>query len=761
MAEGGALLRRYVGLTPASRVRIPPSPFNEAAGAAAVPAAAPAALCDTRPVSYRIAVDTGGTFTDVVVADEHGHLHVAKALSTYDRAFSAVAEALSQCVPALGTSVEAILARSSQLTYGTTRATNAIVERKTARTAFLSTAGFPDILLLREGGKLGPFTPQEYQAAYVPRYLTFEIGERIDAEGGVLVPLDEASVLAAIRACREHEVEAVAVCLLWSTVNGAHEARVGELLAEHLPGVPVTLSHRLNPVIREYRRASSAAIDASLKPLMQAFLSRLESDLQAAGFAGNMLISTSFGGSWPTGEVVQRPIYSVGSGPAMAPVAGVAYGSREPELAGSGLLVCDTGGTTFDVSLVSGGHIHFTDETWLGGKWTGHITGTRAVDVRSIGAGGGSIIWLDEAGLLHVGPRSAGADPGPACYGRGGTLPTITDAALVLGYLDAGRFLDGRLPLDAAAAERSLEPVAARLSLTVRELARGAFHLMTQSLVTAIREISVAQGIDPRELTIVAGGGASGFNCVQFGRELGCRRVLMPRTASALSACGGLFSDVISSFSVSQYAETRARDLDAVNATLGRAAGEAEAFLAAVAGLHPTATSLEAFVDARYPKQVWELETPLAATSLSESDIRRLEESFHAIHERVFAVSEPGQYLECLTWKIRATAVLEKPDLVPPAHAGGGGGGGNPGHAGPPTPLRRQPVTFADSAAPLDTPVYAGGDLAPGAVIDGPAIVVEPTTTLVVDPGATARVTALGSYLIDVGHPAPAAEARP
>ena len=267
----------------------------------------------------------------------------------------------------------------------------------------------------------------------------------------MLVPLDEQSVLATVRACVEHEVEAIAVCLLWSTVNGAHEARIGELLAEHLPAVPVTLSHRLNPVIREYRRASSAAIDASLKPLMQTFLQTLDDDLRVAGFAGNVLISTSFGGSWPTEQVVARPIYSVGSGPAMAPVAGVAYSASEPDL-GSGLLVCDTGGTTFDVSLVSEGKIHTSDETWLGGKWTGHITGTRAVDVSSIGAGGGSIIWIDEGGLLHVGPRSAGSDPGPACYGRGGALPTITDAALVLGFLDPDAFLGGRLVLDRGAA---------------------------------------------------------------------------------------------------------------------------------------------------------------------------------------------------------------------------------------------------------------------------------------------------------------------
>ncbi len=694
---------------------------------------------------FRIAVDTGGTFTDVVVADEEGRLHISKALTTYERGFAAVEEALGQLAPELGLSVAEILARSSQFTYGTTRSTNAIVERKTARTALLTTAGFPDILLLREGGKIGPFRQQEYEPAYIPRYLTFEIEERMDAEGGVLVALAEDSVIAAAQACAEQRVEAVAVCLLWSTVNGAHETRVGELLAEHLPGVPVTLSHRLNPVLREYRRASSAAIDASLKPLMQAFLQALDDDLRAAGFTANMLVSTSFGGSWPTSEVVARPIYSVGSGPAMAPVAAVAYGSREPEARGR-LLVCDTGGTTFDVSLVSEGKIHHTDETWLGGKWTGHITGTRAVDVSSIGAGGGSIVRVDEGGLLHIGPMSAGADPGPACYGRNGVLPTITDAALVLGFLDPNAFLGGRLVLDRTAAEAALAPVAAQLGLEVRELARGAFRVMTQNLVTAIRAITIAQGIDSREFTIFAGGGASGLDCVQFGRELGCQKALMPRTAGALSACGALFSDVISSFSVNRFTETRANGFAEANRALADATEQAEAFLAGVTGLGAGSTSLDAFVDARYPKQVWELETPLPARVLDEAAVHTLEETFHALHERVFAVSEPGQYLECLTWRIRATATLPKPELVAT----------EPTRAAP-AALRVQPVTFAETSAPIETEVYAGADLTAGMEISGPAIVVEPTTTLVIDPGATVRVTPLGSYLIDLGT----AEGRP
>jgi N-methylhydantoinase A len=392
-------------------------------------------------MGFRISVDTGGTFTDVVVADEEGVLHLAKAPTDLERAFQSIENALEQLAPELELGVGELLARTDVFTYGTTRATNAIVEGRTARTAFLTTEGFPDVLLLREGGKLEPFRQLPYPPPYVPRYLTFEVRERIDSEGDVFVPLDERSVLDAIGEARRLEAEAVAVCLIWSIVNPAHELRVGELLELEWPEVPFTLSHRLNPIIREYRRASSAAIDASLKPLMQAYLRTMEHDLRAAGLTGHIFVATSFGGAWRPAEVVERPIYSVGSGPSMAPVAALTYARAEHAEQGHDLIVCDTGGTTFDVGLVSGGEINYTAETWLGGRWIGHITGTRAVDVKSIGAGGGSIVWIDPGGLLRVGPRSAGADPGPACYGRGGTEPTITDAAVVLGWIDPEYFL--------------------------------------------------------------------------------------------------------------------------------------------------------------------------------------------------------------------------------------------------------------------------------------------------------------------------------
>src|SRR5262245_13883274 len=419
---------------------------------------------------YRIAVDTGGTFSDVVVVDEEGDLSLSKAPTTPERIFSGISEALAQGAAERGLTLSELLAESELFTYGTTAATNAIITGRTARTAFLTTEGFGDTLVLREGGKLHPFdfrTP--YPRPYVPRRLTFEVRERITSEGEILVPIDRGELRKTLTALAEKEPEAVAVSLLWSIVNPAHEEAVAEALEEALPGIPYTLSHRLNPIIREYRRASSAAIDASLKPLMQWHLREMEADLAAAGFTGELVVVTSFGGVLGLEDVAGRPIYSVNSGPATAPVAGKVYAGDSRNA-----IVCDMGGTSFDVSVIRDGYIKFTRETWLGGAFTGHMTGLSSVDVKSIGAGGGSIAWIDSGGLLRVGPQSAGAVPGPAAYGLGGTEPTVTDAAVVLGFIDPDYFLGGRIKLDTEQARAAVQTtIAEPLGLEVEQAAHA------------------------------------------------------------------------------------------------------------------------------------------------------------------------------------------------------------------------------------------------------------------------------------------------
>jgi N-methylhydantoinase A len=690
----------------------------------------------TRPSTrFRIAVDTGGTFSDVVVADEGGgELWVGKAPTTRERVFDGIAEALAYGARSHSLTLESLLADTSVFIYGTTHATNAIITGATARTAFLTTEGHPDTLVLREGGKLNPFDFRHpYPAPYIPRRLTFEVRERIDSEGQVVLALDEDHLTDILASVREQEVEAIAVCLLWSIVNPAHEERVGELVAQALPGVPCTLSHRLNPIIREYRRASSAAIDASLKPLMQGHLDEMALDLRGAGFAGQLLVGTSFGGSLGVEDVASRPIYSVNSAPAMAPVAGKVYAPGERSV-----IVCDMGGTSFDVSLVRDGYLKFTRETWLGGRYTGHMTGLSAVDIKNIGAGGGSIAWIDSGGLLRVGPESAGATPGPACYGLGGTQATVTDASVVLGYIDPDYFLGGRMPLSAAAAREAIERnVSEPLGLDIERAAHAVLTIANEHMVSAIRDITINEGFDPRGSLLVAGGGAGGMTVARIAEELGCARALVPRTAGALSACGGLFSDIVAEFSISRRADTNRFDTEAVNGGLAHLGAQIDELFTRL-GTPPELQEREFFVEARYPYQVWELEVPLRSGAFAGAgDIELMVEDFHRVHERVFAVSEPGQHIECIYWKGRATARLPKPAL---ATLGGSADA-------PPEPTSMRSAWFGDQG-PLETPYFRSEAFAPGHGVSGPAIIGEPTTTVVVYPGWRATVTETGDYLL-------------
>ncbi len=698
-------------------------------------------------MKHRIAVDTGGTFTDVVVANQDGALTVGKAPSTPERSSGGVIEGLKDAARNLSLDLDSLIAGTDVLIYGTTWATNAIITGSTAKTAMLLTEGFPDILVYRQGGKLHPFELQiDPLKPYVPRRLTVEVPERINAEGGVERALDETAVRDELRRLAGQQIEAVAVCLLWSIKNPAHELRIGELIEEIMPGVPYTLSHQLNPILREYPRASSTAIDASLKPRMQRHLGELQADLADIGFKGELLVSTVSGGVMHVADVAGRPIYMVKSGPAMAPRAGLAY--AEAEKLSQDVLVVDTGGTTFDVSLVRGGEVKFTRETWLGPLFYGHNLGLSSVDVRSVGAGGGSVAWIDSGGLLRVGPGSAGAIPGPACYGRGGEAPTVTDAAVVLGYIDPAHFLGGRMPLDVEAARQVVGEIAAELGLTLDEAAFSILRIASESMIKAIEEITVNEGVNPRESILVAGGGAAGLNILPIADALGCRQVLLPKTAGALSACGAQYSDVVAEFSASQYVRTDHWDTALVEGTIADLDRQMDAFGAGLRERGIDQFDKQFFVDARYLNQQWETEIELADSNFGEDgSVEALIENFHQVHERLYGVKEEGGMLECLHWKGRLIARLDRPT---PQSSGAG-------DASRAKPARALQAYFGEHGR-LQTPVYLGAQLTPGAELDGPAIIEEPTTTVVVYPGMTARVSAAGNYILDT---APDAKAVP
>ena len=688
-------------------------------------------------MGLRISVDTGGTFTDVVAGGD-GREVIGKAPTTPDRIFVGMRGALENAAEQLGLSLPELLGETDLLIYGTTRATNAIVQGAVAKTAFLVTAGFPDILVLKEGGKHGVHDFEtDYPDPYIPQAHTFEIDERIDAEGGVVTPLDREQARAVLELVGERGFEAVAVCLLWAVANPAHEQALAALIEEVLPGVPYTLSHRLIPIVREYRRASATAIDASLKPLMQAHLRGMEDDLREAGCKGEILVSTSVGGCMHVDELIARPIHTVKSGPAMAPVAALTYSQMEGF--GDDVIVCDAGGTTFDVSLVRDGAVKQTRETWIGGQWIGHILSISSVDVRSIGAGGGSIAWIDPGGLLRVGPRSAGAVPGPACYGTGGTEPTVTDAALLLGYLDPDYFLGGRLALDTEAARRAVGTLADQLGKSLDDGAHAIMSLANELMIKAIQDITVTEGFNPRECTLVAGGGAAGLGAMAIAGELGCERVILPRTAAVLSACGMQVSDVVHEHSASMVTRSVGFDFEGVNAVLASIDAELERFAATLGGRGLEIMRIERFVEARYLFQVWELDVALPIDRFeNEHDVAALVERFHATHEQVFAVRDPDSILECLNWKGRLSVGLDEAPRPPTSEA----------VAGVPEPDSRRPAYFGGGSR-IETPIYLGRNLSPGAVIEGPAIVEEPTTTIVVDPGTRTRLSAGGNFILE------------
>jgi N-methylhydantoinase A len=691
------------------------------------------------PSAARITCDVGGTFTDVVVSDESGRLTVAKALTQSRHLFGGLHAALEGAAAQLGEPLRELLARTSLFIFSTTQATNAILEGTTARTAFLCTEGFPDILVRREGGSLRPYDyTRPFPEPYVPRRLTFEIPERMDADGKVIVPLDEAAARTQLARARELGVQAVAVCLLWSTANPAHELALGRLLERELTGVPYSLSHQINPIVREYRRASGTSIDASLKPLMQRHLPEIAHGLREEGFAGELLAASSAGGVVPMDELVERPLWSVRSGPSLAPVAARTVAGSET---GSGdVIVCDTGGTSFDVSLVRDGDLVFTSETWLGEPFCGHLTGLSSVDVRSIGAGGGSIAWVDAGGLLRVGPESAGADPGPACYGRGGTRPTVTDAALVLGYVDPGRFLGGAMTLDVAAAEEALAGLAQRLGIGVRDAGHAVLSVANERMIAAIHELTVNEGVDPRDSTLVAGGGAAGLTILPIARELGCREVLIPRAAGVLSAYGGQHSDIVREMTAPRVANSEDFDFAGVRETLATLRERMQAFESELPGGLAGEVERRYFVEARYAYQVWDLSIPLDGEGVADgAALERLIGGFHDAHERIFAVREPGQKIEMSQWKGRVVVSTAKPPMAARRHDGAAANGSR---------ARRR--AFFPELGEVEVPVHLGEQLAPGSSAVGPALVIEPETTIVVYPGWTAHVTALGNYRLEL-----------
>ena len=695
-------------------------------------------------MAYRVGMDVGGTFTDFVVMDGERAVMTWKEESTPEDSMVAVALGLEAIAERLGLGLRDFLGRTTLLVHGTTTAMNTVIQRAGPRVGLVCTEGFRDVVYFRNGFKPDRFNIQlRHPPPLVDRWLRTGVRERIGAQGEVVTPLDEDSVRAAAGRLRRAGVEAVAVALLWAPVNRDHERRTAAILREELPGVPVIEAAEVLPEIREWERTSAAVLSAYILPEVERYLRRFEDRLRADGMRGRPLIMQTNGGCASVPEILARPVYSLASGPAAAAAAALHVAEAED------LIAMDLGGTSFDVSLITDRLPALSRAMEIEGQPIG-VTG---IAVHSIGAGGGSIASVDPGGAIRVGPRSAGARPGPACYGQGGTRATVTDAYVALGLLEPSAFLGGRLPLREDLALEAIErDVAQPLGLDVVHAAAGVKRVVDSRMVRAIQAVSVRRGIDPRRFTLVAGGGAGGLHASRLARELGIRRVVVPRQAAVLCALGMTVTDVRHDYvrlMRTSAPEADRAELEALFAAMeadGRKRLRAEGFADADIGV-------ERAVDARYRGQIYELTVPLSAgPGLTRADLAAAAAAFHERHESLFGYQRADLPVDYLHWRLvvrgRVGVTAAPADRAP---------------AGSPRPAEavdQKLVHFLDFGGWILSDVHLADALAPGARIAGPAIIRAPATTLLLAPGDEVSVRADGAYVLEVASEREAAPVR-
>jgi N-methylhydantoinase A len=682
-----------------------------------------------RADDVRVGVDVGGTFTDIVVTGPDGAIHTGKLPSTPDDFSAGVAEGVRTVLGANGVDPTSV----RDVVHGSTVATNAILERKGARTGLLTTAGFRDVLELRRlrMPRLYDMTWQK-PAPLVPRYLRGEVRERVSLDGAVVTPLDMDDARRAAAALVAEGIDSIAVSLLHSYANPAHEKAIGAMLAEEFPDLWVSLSHRVLPVIREYERTSTTVLNAYVQPTVASYLQALRRQLDDARVAGPLLIMQSNGGIMTGAAAAERPAYIVESGPAAGVIASAELARR---LSIDEVITFDMGGTTAKASLVEGGRPHFTAEFEVAAGLSassrlssggGYALSVPFIDLAEIGAGGGSHIWLDAAGAPKVGPSSAGAVPGPVCYGKGGETPTITDANLLLGYLNPAGLLDGTMPLFVDRARNVFaREVADPLALGLLDAAYGAHELANASMIRAIKSVSVQRGRDPRDFTLVAFGGSGPIHAASIARELGIRRVLVPPRPGVFSAVG-LLQARLECHAKRTYLR-RTCDLQERELADQLAALEADARAGVGAdALRDSPFEVEAWAEMRYVGQGFELPVPIPPRDGSWSAwLSRLEDAFAAEHERTYGhrTDNPTEVVH-----LRVVAREAEPPPFPDA-------GLDPGASRPAT---ARPAFFGERFGLLDTPVLRRGDLS-SERRRGPLIVEDHDATTVVPPDFSAR----------------------
>ena len=691
-------------------------------------------------MSWRIGVDIGGTFTDVALVNEdNGRIGIAKVSTTPDDFGAGVVQALSIALDDHNVVPESV----SLLSHATTVVTNAILENKGARIALVATRGFRDVLELRRSARVDLYDLyQDAPAVLAPRHCRLEVTERLDASGAVVTPLDESDIDPIIEFVKNNDIEAVAVSLLYSFLNDAHERIVGDRLRAALPGVPVFLSSEVLPEIREYERTSTTAVCAYVGPILESYLHRLEEAVSGMGLP-KLYVMGSSGGVFDVAEGLKMPAMAIESGPAAGVIAAQLVGRQ---LNKPNLISFDMGGTTAKASLIKDGQVETTSEYEVGGgdgnvnRWmngAGHPIRVPVIDLAEVSAGGGSIAWIDPVGALRVGPKSAGAAPGPVCYDGGGVDPTVTDANLTLGYLDPGALLAGRLAIRADKAEAAInERLAGPLKLDVDATAAAVVSIVNNAMAEALRIVSVERGHDAREFSLVAFGGAGPMHAAELASELGVREIIIPPIPGGFSALGLVATDLKRDYVKTFYAPLTGIDPADINAVYQGMEESARDMLRAT-DIPESRWVFERAADLRYLRQAYELTVPAPADAVTPETLDALANGFHEKHRQTYGHENRSEIVQMVNLRLTAIGRLEGLDLRQTSATGSG------------SSMTGSRKVWFKGTSRIDCAIHDRDKMNAGAEAPGPAVIQAVDTTIVVPPGWTARADDNGYIIME------------
>jgi N-methylhydantoinase A len=684
---------------------------------------------------YRLGIDAGGTFTDFVIADRStGQTKLFKALSTPSDPTKAIENGLKIIADDLGISASDVVSNCDLCINGTTVGLNALITHRGGKTGLICTAGHEDSIEIRNGHKEDGYRyDPEYPAAtmLVPRYLRKGVRERVLSDGSVRTPMVEQDVRDACALFLKEGVETVAISFVWSVLNTAHEKRAAAIVREMMPHVILTVGSELYPQVREYTRTSTAVTNAYLAPVMRKYVAAVDAYFKALGAKQPVRYFQSNGGLAIGQAMTDRSVYAINSGPASAPQAGLYVCAPFKK---NNVITVDMGGTSFDITLTKDGQTNLNKNI----DFLRYRIGVPMIQVETLGAGGGSIGWIDSLGILQVGPQSAGSEPGPACYGQGGAEPTTSDANLVLGYLNPDGLLGGKLPLDLDKAKAALKKVAAPLGLSVEQAAYGMYTIVNNNMVNGIRRVSVERGYDPRDVVLVGAGGATAAHITALAREMGIDTIILPKLASGLCAFGQIISDV--KYNYMATAPLRL-DNDAAYRKIDHLYKQIEKQGIAHLekdGFGKKSIEVKRSLDMRYVGQVHECTVDIGAFEINAKTIEKVKDAFHKRHEELYTYSERHNAVEVVNIESTLYGRIDKPK-APRLGKGAPGAKALKGH---------RKAIFEASGKPTKTPIFDGGKFGAGAVVAGPAIIEEITTTIVIEPGWSAKLDASGSYVI-------------